>query len=311
MLNPQGITNLPIELAIDKGYFDKANIDLQVEQNNGSSVQQLPRLARGDLDVIPVTPSAALYNQLTQGFDVKVIGPEGTEKTGRLDQVWLAVLPDTASQYTDLSSLRNKTIEGAILGSGISVLVELAIRQAGLVNGQTVNVQYRARTLPEIVQLAQSKGADVFGCSEPLATQGVQQGVWVKWKSIADVVPWYQPGLLAASEQSLSGSRRDAVVKWMEVYLYACREINASNGVWAPDVLNSATRWAQLEPKVITDQGAAPYFDPNGAISMESLGRVQQLWQELGQVPQPVDIQQMVDASIPGDASQHLGIFPA
>ncbi|MBV9329560.1 MAG: hypothetical protein JO352_38145, partial [Chloroflexi bacterium] len=204
-----------------------------------------------------------------------------------------------------------KTIEGAILGSGISVLVELAIRQAGLVNGQTVNVQYRARTLPDIIQLAQSKGADVFGCSEPLATQGVRQGVWVEWKSIADVVPWYQPGLLAASEQSLSGSRRDAVVKWMEVYLYASREINASNCVWAPDVLNSATRWAQLEPKVITDQGAAPYFDPNGAISMESLERVQQLWQELGQVPQPVDIQQMVDASIPGDASQHLGIFPA
>jgi NitT/TauT family transport system substrate-binding protein len=86
--------NLPIFLAQDRGYFREAGLDVEIEGFNGSSTAQIPRLARGDVDIMPIALGPAFFNQFSEGFNVKLIGALSASKKGWNDTTWLVVRQD-------------------------------------------------------------------------------------------------------------------------------------------------------------------------------------------------------------------------
>lgn len=64
--------NLPIFLAIDKGYFAREHLDVKIVRANVPAMMQLPALARGEIDIAPMVLAPGFFNQFTQGFDVKL-----------------------------------------------------------------------------------------------------------------------------------------------------------------------------------------------------------------------------------------------
>ena len=303
--NPN-IIQLPFQVGIDKGYFDKAGIDVEVTNNTGSSNAMLPLLARGDIDVSNMTPSPALYSQAQQGFDIRVVASHGIEKQGRITVAWLTVLKDKAAEIKSFADLKGRTVEGGAQGTVFDLLSLQALQQANLVPGKDVNVTYRVRATADTLALAQNKAADVIAMVDPMATQAEQQGWIVRWKTTGEVVPWYQPSILAMSSKFLTGSRA-AAVKFIEVYLVASREINATNGQWTPDLLATAAKWNNLDPSIITAQGGVVYFEPNAFLDPASLERTQQFWMDTNQVKQLIDISQVMDITPTQDALATVG----
>jgi ABC-type nitrate/sulfonate/bicarbonate transport system substrate-binding protein len=303
--NPN-IIQLPFQVAIDKGYFDKAGLDVQVTNNPGSSNAMLPLLARGDIDVTNMTPSPALYSQAQQGFDIRVVASHGVEKQGRITIAWLTVLKDKAAEIKTFADLKGRTVEGGAQGTVFDLLSLQALQQASLVPGQDVNVTYRVKNTADTLALAQNKAADVIAMVDPMATQAEQQGLIVRWKTTGEVVPWYQPSLLAMSSKFLTDNR-PAAVKFMQVYLLASREIDATNGQWTPDLLATAGKWNNLEASIITAQGGVVSFEPNGFLDPASLDRAQQFWLETNQIKQTVDIAQVMDVTPTQDALAVVG----
>jgi ABC-type nitrate/sulfonate/bicarbonate transport system substrate-binding protein len=285
--NPN-IIQLPFQIAIDKGYFDAAGLDVQVTNNQGSSNAMLPLLARGDINATNMTPSPALYSQAQQGFDIRVVASHGVEKQGRITVAWLTVLKDRAAEIKDFADLKGRTVEGGAQGTVFDLLT------------------YRVRNTADTLALAQNKAADVIAMVDPMATQAEQQGLIVRWKTTGEVVPWYQPSLLAMSSKFLT-ENRPAAVKFMEVYLLAAREVDAPNGQWTPDLLATAARWNNLDPSIITAQGGVVYFEPNGFLDPASLDRSQQFWMQTNQLKQLVDVSQVMDVSPTQDALATLG----
>jgi ABC-type nitrate/sulfonate/bicarbonate transport system substrate-binding protein len=55
--------NLPIFVAIDKGYFAQQNLDIRVQKISGSTITQLPSLARGSIDIAPIGLGPGFFNQ--------------------------------------------------------------------------------------------------------------------------------------------------------------------------------------------------------------------------------------------------------
>jgi ABC-type nitrate/sulfonate/bicarbonate transport system substrate-binding protein len=55
--------NLPIFVAIDKGYFAQQNLDVRVQKISGSTITQLPSLARGSIDIAPIGLGPGFFNQ--------------------------------------------------------------------------------------------------------------------------------------------------------------------------------------------------------------------------------------------------------
>ena len=280
--------------AQDKGYFAKVGLDLDLAKQTGPSSAVLPMLARGDLDILPTTPAPGLFNQAIQGFDIKIIASLGLEKPGRLADVSLMVPKAEAGQFKELTDLRGKTIDGAVEGTPTALTAIEAIRSAGLTPGKDVTLTYKARTVPDMVTLVKNQGADVVTMLEPVASQAVSEGYAVRWKTLADIAPWYQPSFLLASTQTLNKNRA-AFDKFMAVYLLASREIDATNGQWTPDLVKPLAAWTGQTEDVIKSQGLVTYYDPNGAVSTDSLDRTQTLWQSLDLVKQKVDVQQLVD----------------
>ena len=309
-INPTAPLNyLPFFVALDKGYFSAAGLDVDAADNRGPTAGLLPLLARGDLDIGIQSPTPPLYNQVAGGFDVKIVASMSQDKTGRAADAWLTIIADKVNEIKTPADLKGRTIEAGAQGTALDFLVQLTLQSAGLTAGKDVNVTYRARATADMFTIAQQKGADVVTLPEPFATQAEQQGIaqkWLTWGERSGIAPWYQSSILGASAQ-LINERRPGLVQWLAAYLIACREINATNGVWTPELLDIVTRRSGLPAEQITAPGAVKYFDPNGAVSIESLAQSQELWAAEGLVQTKVDVNQLVDNSPLDEAVQRIG----
>jgi NitT/TauT family transport system substrate-binding protein len=304
-LNPGNISFLPMFLALDKGAFEKAGLDLDVKKFDGSTTTQLPLLARGDLDIAPANASPALFNQVAQGFDARVVASLGAPKEGRATTAWLVVAKDVADKIKDYPDLKGHSMDISSQGTPLALMGQEALRLGNL-TPKDVTVTDRIRTVPDMLALAKAHGADVMAMVEPVATQSQTEGYVVRWKSIDQVVPWYQASLLAVSKKALD-TNRPAVEKFLEVYLSSAREIDASNGTWTPELLTTVTKWTGLKEDVVKALGGAVYYDPNGALSVDSLTRVQDVWMQQQQVKEKVDPAKIADSSLVEEAVGKIG----
>ncbi|MBV9120630.1 MAG: ABC transporter substrate-binding protein, partial [Chloroflexi bacterium] len=260
-----GLPALPLHLAIEKGYLDKAGFDVDVTHIQSTPNQLLPVLAKGDMDISQMTPGPPLFNQLVQGFDIRVPASLGQEKSGRASAAWLMVNKNRLAEFKDFSALRGKTVEASVAGTSTDLISKEALHVAGLVPGKDATLTYRAKGQADWLALARSNGADAIAILEPVASQTEKQTDFVRWKSLADVAPWYMASTVAASSKFVSSSK-PALSKFLEVFVTACREINASGGNWTPELVAIAAKWGQVNPSDVQDQGGVPYFDPNGQV---------------------------------------------
>ena len=307
--NPSIIVYLPLLLAQDKGYFAKAGIDLDVLAYNGSSSTQLPLLAKGDIDVTPVVPNPALFNQAAQGFTDKIVAAMNLPKQGRVSDTWIVVMKDEASQIKDLKDLKGKSVDAGSTGGPMDFLVENALTAGGLDPNKDVTLSHKSKDVTTMLELARNHAVDAMGMTEPVVTQLEKEGMIVRWKTYSDIIPWYQAAQLAASAQYMQANHA-ALEKFLEVYVLSSREINASNGAWTDDLLRIATSATKMQPDVIKGQGGVPYFGPNATVSLDSLDRVQSFWVDNAQVKQKVDPRQMVDTSVLDEALAKTGKQP-
>jgi ABC-type nitrate/sulfonate/bicarbonate transport system substrate-binding protein len=309
-VNSNVLTTLPLFIALDRDYFKDVGIQVNVIKYSGSSTTQLPLLARGDIDIAQAATTPALYNQSAQGFDVKLVSAVDRATPGRQQIAWMTVPKDQAGQFKTLADLRGKVVDGGSgQGTPISLLVEEALDLAGLTPGQDVTLRFNGKTPPDMITLAQNRAADVIGMNEPTASQADAQGLVARWKSTSDVAPWYQGSPLAMSSGFLK-NHPEGARKFLDVYLIAAREVNASNGQWTDDLLPTAMSWSGFSADVIKNQGGPPLYERNGTISLDYLKRLQDRWQKDGQLQQMIDVQSLIDSQVLDNALQDVGRVP-
>ena len=307
-LNPHFITYVAVFDAIDKGYFKDAGIDLQVSKYTTSATAQIPRLARGDLDITAVVPGPGLYNQFDQGFDIKIIASVDEPRKEYLDGSVLVVRKDLwdAGTIRKPADLAGKNVDGAFAGSPISLLT-LNVIQAG--NLKLTDVKYGTREADVVQQFAalNNKAVDVQGTTEPTATAMVQKGVGVKWMSYRDVIPWYQDSYWGVSA-GFAKDHPDVVVKFLQAYLRGAADVSKSGGKLTPDLIATIAKWTEIDPDTVRALGSVPYVGQQGRINVEALDRVQKFWVAAGLVKNPVAIERIIDPAPLAAAKKALGL---
>jgi ABC-type nitrate/sulfonate/bicarbonate transport system substrate-binding protein len=299
---------LPQFLALDKGWFAKAGLDVEVDRAARTGADIVPLLEHGDLDLSWMGLSPALFNQPAQGFNTKILASMSTPKEGRLSDLWLVVLKDLAGSIKTVQDLKGRTLEAATKGSSLDLLATEAVKEAGLTPGKDVTISYRAKTPADLLVLAQNKGADVLVLTEPQATEAERQNFVVRWKTYGpgSLVPWLQPRSIGTS-QAFIQKNRAALVKFLEVYLLASREINKTNGAWTDDILAVVTKQSGISAETFKAMGGVTYFDPNGAINMDSYVKGQDFWAESGEVKQKSDVTKLIDLEPLNEALARVG----
>lgn len=308
-LSPANIWTLPLIYGVDRGYFARANLDVEITKSSQPSIMFAPLLARGDFDLLPQTPAPSFYNLASQNFNVKAVSVFVVPKAGRADAAWLTVMRDKVDTIKELSDLKGRVVEAAALGTTTNFLALSAVKLAGLAPGKDVTVQAHAKTAGDFLPVIKSRQQDVVAVIEPLATQAEHEGYVKRWKTINDITPWFQSALVVSSEQFLQ-KNGPAMRKFLEVYLLSCRQVNSTDGAWTDDALRVMSQWTGIGDSIIRDMGGVPYCDPNGEVSQTSLERAQQLWIEAGALKQPIDVRTMIDAAPIADALKAIGRAP-
>jgi NitT/TauT family transport system substrate-binding protein len=299
-INPKFITNAPIFVAVDKGYFKAQGIDLQIIDLSASATGQVPLLARGDIDMSTVGPVPSLFNQIQQGFNVKLVAStqqSAPPKSAYIDSSTIVVRKDVWDSHAirKLSDLAGKRLDAATPGSPTHVLGLEALAAAKL---RPADLTFTTKDTGPPNQLAAilNKAVDAQITTEPTATAMQTQGLAVKWIGYKDVAPWYQTSYFAVSDQYLQG-HRDAIVRFLTAYLHGCADVERSHGKLTPPMVAELSRWTEISESVIDAMGGLPYFGQYGTIDLTALRRVQALWVDQKFVTAPIDVERIVDAA--------------
>ncbi len=308
-LNPSLYVYLPLFLAVDKGYFDEQNLAVDIRKYNGSSVAQMPLIARGDLDIMPVVAGPPLFNARTQGFDIEIVASMAQTHPGWLDGTWLVARKDLwdAGAIRGIKDLKGHAVDAGPEGSPVSFVLNQALIKAGLTRAD-VKYTARAATPGDLVAAFRNKAQDVASTVEPATTLLEHEGLGVRFASTQDVAPWYQESFFIASAKYLHDNH-DAAVRWFKAYLKAVKDIIASDGKWTPEFIDSVVRWSQMPKDVVTDVKGPPWYGTYGRIDRESIARTEEYLLSVGALKDKVVPASFIDETVINEARKQMGIM--
>jgi NitT/TauT family transport system substrate-binding protein len=307
-LNPGSYAYLPIFLAVDKGYFAEQHLDVQVTKYTGSSLTQLPMLARGDLDIAPVVTGPGFFNQFSQGFDLKLLASIDQSQKGWHDTGCVLVRQDVwdSGAVRKIADLKGKLVDGGLDGTAQNYLLKQAILKGGLkFSDMTYTDKYK--TVPDQFAALRNKAVDVTSGAEPICTQMQAQGLAHKWLAFSDVIPGFQASFVTSSAQFLK-THRDAVRRFLIALLKAEKEIKAANGGWTPQLIATVAKWAEIPEATVATIPGPPYTGQFGQIDATSIRTQQAFWMNEGTVKQAVIVADVIDTSILTEARRASGI---
>jgi NitT/TauT family transport system substrate-binding protein len=296
-LNPAQLQYLPIMLAIDRGYFRDAGVDIQLTTYQGSANNQIPLLARGDIDLSPAVSGPSLFNQYDQGFRIKLLANLTEPRKGYRDGSVLVVRKDRwdSGDIRTPKDLAGRHLDGSAEGNPADFLMRQTLLSAG-VNPAQVTLQHRARTPIDSVEFLRSRAVEATVISEPAATLAETEGLGVRWLGYSSVVPWYQETFLAASEK-FAAQRPDDARKVLGAYLRAVKDVDASHGKWTPELLALAAKWTKQKQETLNAMGGLMYYTPDGRVDEKGLAKVQDFWSGEKLVPHEIPVGKLVDTT--------------
>jgi ABC-type nitrate/sulfonate/bicarbonate transport system substrate-binding protein len=306
-INPAIYSNLPVLIAIEKGYFAAEGIDLKVTRYSGSSVTQMPVLARGDLNIALVAAGPGLFNQRSEGFDIKLIASVSQPSPGWHDTSWLIVRKDLweSGAIRSLKDIKGHSIDGGTQGGANSFLVQQALVTAGLTRND-VKYSARIRAADGFAALT-NKAIDVLGALEPTVAELIEQGLAVRLASTKDIMPWFQEAYLGAPADWVAKNPA-TVVAFLKAYLRGARDITNYGPHWNPEYAQILSNWSKIPVETIMKTPSSTFFGQYGAIRMESLTRQQDFWASEGLVKEKVDPSTLLDTRYLDQARKELNI---
>jgi NitT/TauT family transport system substrate-binding protein len=160
-----------LQVAIDKGYFEKQGIDLKLVVGAGSSAAQLPALATGELDFMLASPVTAL-TATTQGLDVRIVDGV-TQNDPRIVEDSTAVVVGASSGIKSARDLEGKKVSVNALGS----IGEIGIREAVAKDGgDPKKVTFVQLSFPEVAAQIEAGQIDAGMAGSPFMQQVVGKG---------------------------------------------------------------------------------------------------------------------------------------
>lgn len=306
--NPQIYSYLPIFLAIDKGYFKAANLDVEVATYGGSALSQIPMLARGDQDIAGMVTGPGFFNQHSEGFGIKLIASLAHSKPGWHDTMWLMVRKDVwdSGKVKTFADLKGMTIELGPKGSPIYLFSSQVVQLGGL-TAKDVTMTERLRAVSDVLPLFKNKAIDAISMVEPLVGRLEAEGLAVKWKPAYEVMPWFQESFLAANPKFLT-EKREVTKRFLKVYLQAVQEVTAGNGKWTPEMIASVSKWSKFPKEVIEKIPGPQHVGQMGAIDMASIERLQKIWMDAGLVKEKRPLNEFADTSIIDEVRKEMGV---
>ena len=310
--NTQTATDIGLYVADKRGYFREEGIDVQFVTFD-SAARMITSMAGGDLQVIAGAASAALYNAIARGVDIRMVADKVSTPPGRTSQT-LIVRKDLveSGRYKALPDLRGMRIANSAPGTAASVTLYKMLEKAGLTIG---DIQQTFLAFPQHVVALSNKAVDAALPAEPATTEAVNRGYAVKVLTDDQAYPNHQIAVIFYSG-TFAKEKPDVARKFLRAFLRGVRDHN--------DALDAAGRFTgekgEAIIKILNEYTPIkdPQFyrnfplaacNPDGTMNIDSLKTDLSVLRSEGLIEGEVSVDKAVDLSFLTAVLKDLGPY--
>ena len=205
--NPS-LSGAPLYVALEKGYYRDAGIDVQLEMS-GTSSDMAVLLATNRIQVIGGAISAGFFNSLSKGLPIGVLMSRATSPYAH----YLMIRPDLRGKLRQPADLKGRTV--AVAARGAILLYELAkVLEAGGLSLADVELKY----IPfgQMPTALTTGAVDAALMISPLQDSVEARGIGVKWINAERMIK-VQPVVISVWQMNTDWARQneDAAKKFV------------------------------------------------------------------------------------------------
>lgn len=255
----------PVFIALDKGYFKGAGLDVQPVTVRGGGTTSFNEVLAGDVDIASGAITASMLNAVSKGAKFKVIADKGQIRKGYVpNQLWInKKLAD--SGIKDITGLRGKQVATSGIGASDWVMLGMMADKYGMSIADK-DILAAALPVPQRFQAVQAGTVAGAILVEPFLSQ-TDRSKAVPLMDITDVIPVFQTAVFYANQDFLTNNK--AAVK---KFLGALQKATAlyMKDPTADDVVAIIAKHTKVSPAAV--KGSIPvYFSLDGKVDADAI----------------------------------------
>ncbi|HLA45362.1 MAG TPA: ABC transporter substrate-binding protein, partial [Aggregatilineales bacterium] len=296
-----------------RGYFAEEGIQLEVQTTVGGA-EPLAPLGRGELDVILGGTGAGFFNYADRVLETdgavpfRIVSPAHLESPPMTTSLVVSKERFDSGEITGVADLEGGRVSINAAGAGTEYWLYRALEAGGLTMGDVEIVPVAFGDVPAALNSGAEDRIDAAMLGEPVTSGAEAQGVIVRLSD--DFLDGYQGTFVYMSTDFLE-NQRDVAVRFMKAFLLAARDLQ-DPAAWREDDIVSILGEKTLGYSAdLLDLYAFPYFEANGATSVENIEAMQDYFMESGGLAyeESLDIAGLIDATIVEDALAEIGEY--
>jgi NitT/TauT family transport system substrate-binding protein len=308
-----GITNsasdVSLFIAHKRGYFAAAGLDVSFIQFDSAARMIAPFVA-GDLDVGTGALSAAFYNAVGRGIDLRIVCDKNSTPPGRGTQPLLIRRDHVESgRYKSLADLKGMRVAVAAPGTSSMATVGRALEKGGLT---AADVDQVSLGFPQHVTALANKAVDAGFTVEPSASEAVRMGAAIRVMGDDEVYPYHQLSVMQFAGQ-FAKRNPAAGRRFIGALLRGVRDFNDAlvDGRYAGEkgdaVAAILAEYGPFRDAAVYKSFNTSYSDPNGKMNMESLLSDLDYFRKAGLIESAVSVEQAMDLSFLRESLKDIG----
>lgn len=293
-------------IANEKGYFDDYNIEVEFVTFSNSD-DMLPALASGDVDIAGGISSASFFNAIAQGIDVKIIADKGHNEKGK-SYFTFVIGADKQGEIKEYSDLKGKKIAVSTENAVDDYIFQQMLEHAGLTKD---DVEFVIMSDFGNMMAAIGNGSiDAALQIEPLITQGVAEGIHVRFGDTTDFAPEAQIAMVLGSPQFME-DEEDVSLRFMAAYLKGVRDYNDAfkKGEGKDDIITIMTQYTALKKAAVWEDVFVTGLDPNGKMFIEDIRNQYETYKKNGAIRGEFNFDEAIDTAITEKAAKIIGEY--
>lgn len=298
------LTEAPSFIAQAKGYFQAEGLDVKFVPFASAGPMIAP-LGSGQLDAGGGAPTAAMYNAVARGIDVRIVSDMGTDPPGYgFQKLIVRTALITSGRFKTIKDLKGLTLSIAGQGATAFVAVGSLLSKAGL-KRDDIKLTYLGYS--DQVAALKNGAIDASLMPDPNATIAVASGIAKEITGDDSFYPNQQVAVLIYGHNFLK-EHRDVGVRFMRAYLRGVRYYQDAlkggklAGPNASDVIAIMTAATTLKDPVVYHNLTPPSISVKGYVNLASLNHDLGVLRATGLVESAVKVDDVVDNGFVTDA---------
>ncbi len=298
------LADAPFYIAIEKGYFKEAGVEVSLERFN-SAAQATAPLSTNQVQVVGGGVSAALYNAFARDWPVRIAMARTRDWPGYSSDT-LVLRNDLKSTVTSPKQLKGKMIALNAPASVLHFMLARLMESEGLTidDVSTINMAW-----PNMAPGMETKAIDGGMVVEPFATQFAAKNISFPFRRAADFMkPALEVSVILYSK-GWTDKNPDQAKAFTLAYMKGVRDYfdAMKSGPKRAEVIDICVKYTSLNDKAMYGKMQWSYMDPNGEISFDGLRDQQDWYAKHGYVATKANIEAMTDRRFLDYALEKLG----